>query len=105
MAEAHFDNDPSEPNLIELQEARAVLRNALFIKKRYWKQKARVKQLQDGDKNTKYFHSVIAEQRGKSFIDRIKNANRDWLTDESQIAAGVVHFFEVLFKADPCLGS
>ena len=35
IAEVHFDNDPSEPNLLALQEAQAVLRNALFVEEEY----------------------------------------------------------------------
>ncbi|XP_071940649.1 serine/threonine-protein kinase PBS1-like [Coffea arabica] len=80
LAEALFDDDPPEPKLLALQEAQAVLRNALFVKEEFWKQKARAKWLQDGDRNTKYFHSIVAKGRARSIIHRIKDANRVWLT-------------------------
>ncbi|XP_071925430.1 uncharacterized protein [Coffea arabica] len=105
LAEALFDDDPPEPKLLALQEARVVFRNALFVEEEFWKQKARAKWLQDRDRNTKYFHSIVAERRVRSIIHHIKDANGILLTEKSQIATEAVHFFESLFTAEPCLGS
>ncbi|XP_071928139.1 uncharacterized protein [Coffea arabica] len=103
--EGLFDNDPFEPNLIALQEVRAVLRNSLMIEEGYWRQKARVKWIWEGDKNSKYFHSVVAKRRAKAVIHRIKCANGDWIADDSQIAAEAVEYFNSLFLAEISSGS
>ncbi|XP_027157161.1 uncharacterized protein LOC113758554 [Coffea eugenioides] len=82
VAETDFDTDPSQRHWLALQEAHAVMRNSLIKEEAYWKQKARIKWLQDGDKNTKFFHAVVAERRSKSIIHRIRSVRGEWLTDE-----------------------
>ncbi|XP_071940368.1 uncharacterized protein [Coffea arabica] len=85
--EGLFVNDPSEPNLIALQEVRAVLRNSLMVDEGYWRQKARVKWIREGDKNSKYFHYVVADRRAKAVIHWIKGATGNWMTEDDRIAA------------------
>ena len=68
--EGLFDSNPSEPNLLALQEARAVLRNSLMVEEGYWRQKARVKWIREGNKNSKYFHAIVAECRAKAVSDQ-----------------------------------
>ncbi|XP_027083578.1 uncharacterized protein [Coffea arabica] len=73
-AEAAFDNDNSQQQWLALQEARAVMRQSLVKEEAYWRQNARIKWLQDGDKNSRFFHVVVAERRAKSVIHRIRNS-------------------------------
>lgn len=103
--EGFFDNDPSESNLIALQEARAVLRNSLMVEEGYWRQKARINWIQERDKNSKYFQSVVAERRAKAVIHRIKGATGDWMVDDDRIAAKAVEYFKTLFSAETSSGS
>ncbi|XP_071926682.1 uncharacterized protein [Coffea arabica] len=103
--EGLFDSDPSESNLLALQEARAGLRNSLMIEEGYWRQKARVKWIREGDKNSKYFHSIVTEHRTKAVIPRIKGANGVWLTEEDRIAVEAIEYFKTLFSAEPFSGS
>ncbi|XP_071928156.1 uncharacterized protein [Coffea arabica] len=65
-AEIAHDDHPSDELLINLQEAHAQLRNALVVEEEFWRQKARVKWLADGDRNTAFFHAVVTERRRKS---------------------------------------
>ena len=104
FAKDAFDNEPSQPHWVALQEARAELRRALAREEGYWKQKAKVKWLKDGDKNSKYFHSVVAERRAKSIIHRIKNGQGEWISDEGQVSAVAVEFFKALLTAEPVGG-
>ncbi|XP_027183870.1 uncharacterized protein LOC113782162 [Coffea eugenioides] len=99
-AELAHDDNPSEELLIQLHKARARLRNALVVEEEYWKQKARVKWLADGDRNTAFFHSVVTERRRKSVIHRIRRTNGDWVDDEASICNEAVSFFQGLFTEE-----
>ena len=87
MLEAKIDHDNHslERSLVTLQEARAGLKHTLVVKEGFWRQKARVKWLSDGDKNTKFFHTAVTKRRRKSVIYRIRKTNGDWVADESSI--------------------
>ncbi|XP_027172427.1 uncharacterized protein LOC113772083 [Coffea eugenioides] len=104
-AEDAFGNEPCQSHWLALQEARARLRNSLVREEGYWRQKARVKWLKDGDKNSKYFHSIVAERRAKSIIHRIKNDQGEWVSDGGQVSAMGVEFFKFLLSEEPASGS
>ncbi|XP_071939955.1 uncharacterized protein [Coffea arabica] len=50
--EIAYDLDPTEQGRSELHHARTRLRQALVVEEGFWRQKARVKWLSDGDRNT-----------------------------------------------------
>ncbi|XP_019183742.1 PREDICTED: uncharacterized protein LOC109178660 [Ipomoea nil] len=58
-AENAFDEEPLPVNRELLHKLRADLLQALKHEELYWKQKALVKWLKDGDSNSRYFHSVV----------------------------------------------
>ncbi|XP_027090440.2 uncharacterized protein [Coffea arabica] len=99
-AEEDYDHHPSDAKWVRLQEARARLRNNLTIEEGFWKQKARVKWAVEGDKNSKYFHDIVAEKRRKAIIHRIRKANGEWVDSEGQIGCEAVSFFQDLFTAE-----
>nr|XP_027066014.1 uncharacterized protein LOC113691883 [Coffea arabica] len=99
-AELAHDDNPSEKLLIQLHKARVRLRNALVVEEEFWKQKARVKWLADGDRNMAFFHSVVTERRRKSVIHRIRRTNGDWVDDEASICNEAVSFFQGLFTEE-----
>nr|GMC80092.1 uncharacterized protein LOC109152048 [Ipomoea batatas] len=63
-------------------------------------QKARVTAIQDGDNNSRYFHSLVKECRRKLFIHRVKNDEGQWLEDRQGIAQQAVSFFERMFTTE-----
>jgi len=46
-----------------------------------WFQKARVDQIRDGDRNTKYFHTSTITRRRFNRIDTLKDSEDMWCTD------------------------
>ncbi|XP_071928179.1 uncharacterized protein [Coffea arabica] len=99
-AEISHDNHSLDELLVNLQEARARLRNALVVEEEFWRQKARVKWLCDGDRNTKFFQAVVTERRRKSVIHRIRKSDGVWIDDESSICTEAVDFFRALFTEE-----
>lgn len=51
----------------------------------YWKQKSRVLWLQEGDRNTKFFHAVTKHRRGRNRITKLKNAAGGWVEDDEGV--------------------
>nr|XP_027088662.1 uncharacterized protein LOC113710011 [Coffea arabica] len=58
-AEIAHDDHPSDGLLMNLHETRARLRNALMVEGEFWRQKARVKWLMDGNRNTGLFTKEV----------------------------------------------
>ena len=72
QAEMAAESEGSEEAHIGLQEAQAKFRHALAIEEQFWSQKARVKWLSHGDRNSKFFHAAVRQRRVQGTIHRIK---------------------------------
>nr|XP_027088512.1 uncharacterized protein LOC113709861 [Coffea arabica] len=104
-AENCFDEDPLELHQIRLNERRALLTHAQVQEDMFWSQKARAAWLNDGDKNTRFFHACVSERRRKSVIHRIRSQCGEWLEREDDISKGTVSFFQQLFSDQSGLSS
>ncbi|KAL0290583.1 UNVERIFIED_CONTAM: hypothetical protein Sradi_7046800 [Sesamum radiatum] len=96
-AEKNFDRDPSEANLIALNKCNAALVHTLSLESEYWRQKSNCKWLEDGERNTKYFHSLVKKKRLKSTIHRIFEENQE-ISDPDQIKDSAARYFENLLS-------
>ncbi|XP_071905984.1 uncharacterized protein [Coffea arabica] len=94
------EHDSSDHVLRDLNVARERLRATLATEEGFWKQKARVRWLKDGDRNTQYFHAVVAERRSRAIIHRIRGANGEWVESEELISREAISFFQGLFTAE-----
>ena len=74
-AEEDVEHYESEDVHEELYKAQAELNRALAIEEQFWRQKVSVKWLNNGDRNTKYFHAVVKQRRVQGAIHRAKNSN------------------------------
>ncbi|XP_027156634.1 uncharacterized protein LOC113758125 [Coffea eugenioides] len=104
-AKLRYDADLSEANLVLFHEAQAQLRRSHGLEHMFWQQKTRVKWLKDGDRNSKYFHSVVAERRSKLIIHRIKASNGEWLRTACAIEGEAESFFRQLFTSEASVES
>ncbi|OIT39211.1 hypothetical protein A4A49_28977 [Nicotiana attenuata] len=62
------------------------------------KQKSQVKWFEEGEKNTKYFHSILREKRRRQQVNRIKNSRGKWIKGDDKIANRAVRHFQNLFN-------
>ena len=100
-AEMRVQGDFSDEAHLELQQAQANLNRQLAVEEQFWNQKARVKWLQHGDRNSRYFHSVVKQRRFQSRIHMILDSVGGWVRDDEGIGREAVRFFSNLFSADP----
>lgn len=88
-------------SLIKLEaKLRRELDTILNQEETLWYQKARVDWLQDGDRNTTFFHLSTVIRRWKNKIVAIKDSNDQWVHDAAQVQQLVVDYFANLFKDD-----
>jgi len=69
----------TEQNREELYKAKAEYVNWMAKQDSLLRQKAQVKWYEEGDRNSKYFHSVIKEIRRRFQLVRIKNHRGKWI--------------------------
>ncbi|XP_019166800.1 PREDICTED: uncharacterized protein LOC109162584 [Ipomoea nil] len=102
LAECRHANNPSGESRTALQAKQADLMLALKQEESFWKQKARVKWVKEGDANTRYFHSVVKDRHRRQRISSVKSAGGHLLTDQREIQEEAVTFYSSLFSAEDC---
>ena len=99
VKEAAFEEQPSDNLLRALNQAKASLHNWLNMESTHWKQRAKVKWLQDGDRNTKFFHLSTKAKGIKNHIDKVK-VDGILYEEGNQIKDQATSFFSSLFQED-----
>ncbi|PWA82932.1 reverse transcriptase domain, Reverse transcriptase zinc-binding domain protein [Artemisia annua] len=73
--------------------------NAVMDEENFLLQQAKIEWLSEGDKNTKFFHSVLKQKRHKSRIEAVCNEEGERFEGEQVPAQFVKHFQNFLGKA------
>ncbi|KAL0396352.1 UNVERIFIED_CONTAM: hypothetical protein Scaly_0083600 [Sesamum calycinum] len=101
-AEINYDRDPTEANLITMNRASTRLNRALTLEEDYWRQKAACRWAVEGERNTKYFHSLVKKKRNKNKVHRIHEGDVI-VTDPVIVQESAVRYFEdVLGTTEQC---
>lgn len=97
QAQLQLDSYTSTQAHIVLQVAKSELHNLLQAEETHWKQKARIKWLEEGDRNTKFFH-ISAKIRGATNkISKISYNGQEW-SEQSTLKSAAVEFFSSTFR-------
>ncbi|XP_071918969.1 uncharacterized protein [Coffea arabica] len=65
----------------------------------YWGQKARVQWLKERDRNTKYFHTVVAGRRRRNNISTLQREDGTWCKSEGEVEGEINGYFRKLFTS------
>ncbi|KAL9235614.1 hypothetical protein vseg_010359 [Gypsophila vaccaria] len=69
----------------------------------YWKQRARIDYLTEGDRNTKFFHLKASGRRRRNRITKLEGPDGHLTTEEEELEDIAVDFFKELFTSThPC---
>ncbi|XP_012846705.1 PREDICTED: uncharacterized protein LOC105966660 [Erythranthe guttata] len=98
-AEHIYDLDRSPENRANLKKATAELTLMLNIEEDFWKQKAACRWATDGERNNKFFHSLVKKKRCVNRIHSISHGDLV-LTSAQEIKDSGVDFFSKLLTDD-----
>jgi len=65
----------------------------------YWKQRARIKWMNFGDRNTGFFHASCSERRRCNRIGILQKEDGGWVEDEVEKRAFITNHFSQLFRS------
>lgn len=89
----------SNEEIQERKEIQSELWNWLRRRESYWAQNSRARWLKEGDKNTKFFHTLATMRKRKNSIESIPVGNT--ISDDPLIIKEeAVKFFQKIFKED-----
>ncbi|KAJ9536731.1 hypothetical protein OSB04_un000116 [Centaurea solstitialis] len=95
------DLDPSNAVLQEdLAHLRVAYQHACWVELRAAKQRAKVRWLEDGDANTKYFHHVVREKRHVNHIQAVSNVDGNFVYDDTVPKAFIDYFKSIIGTSD-----
>nr|XP_027122067.1 uncharacterized protein LOC113739011 [Coffea arabica] len=83
-----------EEGQLQLAQAQGELKESLLREVAYWRQKACLRWLQEGDANSKFFHAQVKQRRARTFIHRMKDGNEVWTEEAGRIQDMATAFFE-----------
>ncbi|VFQ88669.1 unnamed protein product, partial [Cuscuta campestris] len=99
QAQENFEKDPSPANREQENKAKAQLILATDYELSYWKQKANIKWMEEGDCNSKFFHAFVKGRRAKNQIRRIVDIQGKEHTDREVIHNMAIDYYNNLFNS------
>ncbi|KAL0923443.1 hypothetical protein M5K25_007500 [Dendrobium thyrsiflorum] len=93
-------SDPSAKNMLDVQEAKKSVFLLQDQEEVFWKQKAASKHLLEGDRNTKYYHSLFKNNRAKSNINKIVDSDGNHIEGNENISNSAVTYFHKAFNTE-----
>ncbi|XP_015160507.1 uncharacterized protein [Solanum tuberosum] len=100
IKEQLFLDDPSPTHRGILQQAQAELKQYKHFEEEFWRQKARMQWFEEGDRNTKFFHSLVRGRRKRLNLKGISKIDGTWIESENAIAEEGIDFFTKQFTGE-----
>ncbi|GAA0164352.1 hypothetical protein LIER_20010 [Lithospermum erythrorhizon] len=97
--EAEYEQADKPENREALHRARAHHLKCLAIEENFLRQQSGIKWLQEGDKNSGFYHNFVWKKRKRSAVLGILDEG-EWISDPEGIARSGIQFFQNLFTQD-----
>lgn len=94
-----FHDDESEKLLAAVKSRLGVL---LMQEEDFWHQRSKVHWLKEGDRNTKFFHAMAIQRKGRNAIRQLKNDMGVMIDDQSGMCEIAKSYFNNLFRSEYC---
>lgn len=83
-----------------LADTRKELANLIVQEEAYWRQRAKVFWLKDGDFNTHFFHQSALTRRKANRIHKLRNSLGEWVSSPEELSQVVTDYFRDLFSGN-----
>ncbi|KAJ1417306.1 Zinc finger, CCHC-type [Sesbania bispinosa] len=93
-----IDQDPNY--WVKLQDLRKQIDGVRKQKENFWAQRSRVKWLQHGDRNSKFFHASTVQRRDRNRLFRLKNDLGEWMEGQEAMEELILAHFQQIYKSD-----
>lgn len=80
-------------------EAKARFGELLQQREIFWKQRAKVEWLREGNRNTKYFHARATERKKKNSFEQLRNKEGVWCNWENGLQGVISDYFSELYTS------
>ncbi|TYG40901.1 hypothetical protein ES288_D12G131400v1 [Gossypium darwinii] len=97
--EVVIDSASKEDSGKTLKETRRRLDFLYAKEESYWAQRSRSRWLREGDRNTRFFHAKATGRLKKNNIERLKDAEGNWVTNSKEICKVAKDYFVSLFRS------
>lgn len=95
-----MDRKPTK-NLRKLEvKLNCDLERVLDLEEMLWKQRSRSDWMENGDRNTRYFHRCADARKKRTRIAGLKIISGEWCFDENQLKDEAIHFFPDLYSME-----
>ncbi|KAK9901868.1 hypothetical protein M0R45_001892 [Rubus argutus] len=88
-----------EASTLQSAHLQSILEGLLQQESDYWKQRAKVIWLTNGDRNTKYFHRKAPNRRAKNMIKGLFDSDGVWQDSDIGLENIVLNYFDNMFRA------
>lgn len=99
LLQRYHDSDPEF--MADMEEAQKEFETALRREEKYWRELSGVRWLKEGDKNNKFFHTIVKTRWKHGIPDRIQDETGNWIEGPKNIIKLAALSIEHLFKAQP----
>ncbi|CAH9114746.1 unnamed protein product, partial [Cuscuta epithymum] len=99
-AESLFEANPSEANRDDWSFKQALLLNKHKHENEFWRQRAKLKWLKEGDSNTKFFHDYVKIKNRMQAITVIKDSDGNICREPDAIAKAAERYFQDIFAEE-----
>lgn len=96
QVEALSNPSTTSHKLVAMQKS--LLSKLVVAEELFLKQKSRIKWLNEGDQNTRYFYRVIKGRQIKMRITSIQNDEVDALSEEDDISSVFLQFYKIFWE-------
>lgn len=95
-----LNNDQHSAHWSEVQDIQNKIKELWKREEIYWFQRSRIKWMQWGDRNSKFFHASTIQRRGRNRIERIKDNDGCWVEGLDKLFRMILDHFQELYSSD-----